>query len=72
VVVIADIIKKEVELYSMLVTSIRYHLVKRGICIKENVYIGFDTEFTYQTKTKTKITTYTINATVYLGDLFKK
>lgn len=36
---------KERELYERLDPSIRHHLQKRGISIKENIYIGFDTEF---------------------------
>ena len=40
----------EKELYTRLDPSIRYHLQKRGITIKENTYIGFDTE--YQTGEK--------------------
>lgn len=37
---------QERELYGRLDPSIRHHLQKRGISIKENTYIGFDTEFT--------------------------
>lgn len=33
------------ELFDRLDTSIRFHLQKRGISIKENVYTGFDTEY---------------------------
>ena len=41
-----DLKSKESELYSLLDQSIVSHLQKRGIRIKENIYIGFDTEFT--------------------------
>ena len=34
------------ELLSKLDPSIRHHIKKRGISIRENTYIGFDTEFT--------------------------
>ena len=34
------------DLYSKLDPSIRYHIQKRGISLKENTCIGFDTEFT--------------------------
>ena len=34
------------ELYARLDTSIRYHIQKRGVSVKENTYVGFDTEFT--------------------------
>lgn len=34
------------ELYGKLDPSIRHHIQKRGISIKQNTYIGFDTEFT--------------------------
>lgn len=44
--VVGDLKAKESEIYSMLDPSIRYHIQKRGIGIKENIYIGFDTEFT--------------------------
>lgn len=33
-------------IYGKLDPSIRHHLQKRGLSIKENVYVGFDTEFT--------------------------
>jgi hypothetical protein len=36
----------ERDLFERLDPSIRLYLVKRGISIKENVYVGFDTEFT--------------------------
>jgi hypothetical protein len=36
---------KSRELYGRLDPSIRHHLQNRGISIKENIYIGFDTEF---------------------------
>jgi hypothetical protein len=35
----------EKELFGRLDTSIRYYLQRRGISLKENVYIGFDTEY---------------------------
>ena len=43
---IVDLKVKEGELYAMLDPSIRHHIQKRGISVKENTYIGFDTEFT--------------------------
>lgn len=42
---VEDLKAKELELYSLLDLSIRYHLQKRGISVKENIYVGFDTEF---------------------------
>ena len=33
------------ELFGRLDPSIRHHLQKRGVSLKENIYIGFDTEF---------------------------
>ena len=43
---IPDFLVKEKELYGKMDPSIRHHLQKRGLSIKENTYIGFDTEFT--------------------------
>jgi hypothetical protein len=43
---VSEIKHVEGELLSMLDPSIRHHIQKRGISIKENTYIGFDTEFT--------------------------
>jgi len=43
---ISDLKEKERELYGRLDPSIRHHIVKRGLSIKENIYVGFDTEFT--------------------------
>lgn len=43
--VLSDLKVKESELYLMLDPSIRHHIQKRGISVKENIYIGFDTEF---------------------------
>ena len=45
----------EQELYSRLDTSIRYHIQKRGLSIKENVYVGFDTEYTQITPTTNRL-----------------
>ena len=45
----------EKELYQRLDTSIRYHLQKRGLSVKENVYVGFDTEYTQITPTQTRL-----------------
>jgi len=44
--IVTDLISKERALYGSLDPSIRHYIVKRGISIKENTYIGFDTEFT--------------------------
>lgn len=41
-----DLKEKEKELYGRLDPSIRHFLTKRGLSIRENVYVGFDTEFT--------------------------
>jgi hypothetical protein len=46
---------KSRELYGRLDPSIRHHLQKRGISIKENIYIGFDTEFTRQSSLRNKL-----------------
>lgn len=43
---IEDLKSLEQELYSMLDPSIRHYIQKRGISLRENTYIGFDTEFT--------------------------
>jgi len=43
---LVDIQNVAEELLSKLDPSIRHHLKKRGISIRENIYIGFDTEFT--------------------------
>jgi hypothetical protein len=43
---VTDLNERVNELYGRLDPSIRHHIVKRGISIKENTYIGFDTEFT--------------------------
>lgn len=40
-----ELTELEKEIYDRLDPSIRHHLVKRGIIIKQNTYIGFDTEF---------------------------
>jgi len=44
--VVLDLKAKKSDLYNLLDPSIRLHIQKRGISVKENVYIGFDTEFT--------------------------
>jgi hypothetical protein len=46
---IGDLKTKERELFERLDPSIRHYLVKRGISLKENTYIGYDTEFTKNT-----------------------
>ena len=46
--VVIDLEQQSQEIYSRLDPSIRHHLQKRGISVKENVYIGFDTEFKNQ------------------------
>lgn len=43
---ISDLKSKELDLFSRLDPSIRHRLQKRGLSLKENIYIGFDTEFT--------------------------
>ena len=43
------------DLFGQLDTSIRYSLQKHGVSIKENVYIGFDTEYQQQTPIKNKL-----------------
>jgi hypothetical protein len=43
------------ELFERLDTSIRFHLQKRGISIKENVYTGFDTEYVQQTPIENRL-----------------
>lgn len=43
------------DLFGRLDTSIRYSLQKRGVSIKETVYIGFDTEYQQQTSTQNKL-----------------
>lgn len=43
---VLDLKSKSVELYGKLDPSIRHHIQKRGIGVKQNTYIGFDTEFT--------------------------
>lgn len=40
-----DLKAVENDLFTMLDPSIRHHIQKRGIQLKENTYIGFDTEF---------------------------
>jgi hypothetical protein len=53
---ISDFLVLEQELYGRLDPTIRHHLQKRGVSIKENTYIGFDTEFTNKdTKTNTLV-----------------
>lgn len=44
--VLMDFKTKERELFERLDPSIRWYIVKRGVTIKDNVNIGFDTEFT--------------------------
>ena len=44
--IVTDLKSKELEIYSRLDNSIRSYIQKRGITIKQNTYIGFDTEFT--------------------------
>jgi len=41
--IISDFKEKEKEIYGRLDPSIRHHIQKRGISIKANTYIGFDT-----------------------------
>jgi hypothetical protein len=43
--VLTEFKNMEKELLGRLDSSIRYYLQKRGLSIKENVYIGFDTEY---------------------------
>ena len=43
---IEDLKVLEQDIYTMLDPSIRHHIQKLGISLKENTYIGFDTEFT--------------------------
>ena len=50
--VIVDLRVKEQELYSRLDPSIRQHIQKRGLSIKQNTYVGFDTEFKFQSGSK--------------------
>lgn len=45
----------EKELCGRLDSSIRYFLQKRGISIKENVYVGFDTEYNQVTPVENKL-----------------
>jgi hypothetical protein len=44
--VVAELKNCESDLFDRLDPSIRLYLVKRGVSIKENVYVGFDTEYT--------------------------
>jgi len=46
---------KTKELYGRLDPSIRHQIQKRGIGIKENIYIGFDTEFTISNAKENKM-----------------
>jgi hypothetical protein len=43
--IVLDLKTREKDLYGRIDPSIRHHLSKRGVSIKENVYVGFDTEF---------------------------
>jgi hypothetical protein len=43
------------ELYGRLDSSIRYYLQRRGISIRENVYTGFDTEYTNSNSLNNKL-----------------
>lgn len=43
--IVLDLKTKERELYKRLDPSIRHYIQKKGISIKQNTYIGFDTEF---------------------------
>lgn len=45
-IAVNDLRYKGLDLYNRLDPSIRIHIQKRGINIKQNTYIGFDTEFT--------------------------
>lgn len=46
---IADLELLERELYGRLDPSVRLHLQKKGMSIKQNTYIGYDSEFTNKT-----------------------
>lgn len=45
-----ELLRMEKDLYARLDPSIRHRLVKRGVSIKQNIYIGFDTEFNQSSK----------------------
>lgn len=47
---LTDLKVKERELYSLLDPSIRHLIQQRGISIRQNTYIGFDTEFSLKSK----------------------
>jgi hypothetical protein len=47
---ILDLRSLERDLYERLDPSIRHRIMKRGVSIKQNIYIGFDTEFTKSAK----------------------
>lgn len=46
---IADLERLEKEIYGRLDPSVRQHIQKKGLSIKQNTYIGFDSEFTNKT-----------------------
>lgn len=45
---VTDIESQAREIFARLDPSVRHHLQRRGISLKQNVYIGFDTEFKKQ------------------------